>query len=85
MGCIYILQINSFLKVERLAGHSNLHINISRSVLCNISPAGYFPPSHITKSIKNTQYNLFLYISFVRAVGNSQNVSVGVQTLTAAN
>ena len=73
------------LKIERLATHSYFHRNISRSAVRNISLVGPFPPSPISNSTKTTAKYIFLYISSVRMVHNSQNVSAGLQKLTFAD
>ena len=50
-----------------------------------LSLAGTFPISLITNYTKNAVLYIFLYISFVKLVCNSQDGSVGLQNITIAN
>ena len=79
------IYITNCLESLNACSHSYLHLNISHYAVCNISLSGSFPASLISNCIKNTVQYIFIYISCVRLVRNSQNVTVGFQKLTSAN
>ena len=79
------IYITNCLESLNVSSHSYLHRNISHYAVCNISLSGSFSASLIRNCIKNTVQYIFLYISCVRLVRNSHNVTVGFQKLTLAN
>ena len=77
--------ITNCLEILNACSHSYLHLNISHYAECNIPLSCSFSASLISNCIKNTVQYIFLYISCVKMVRNSQNVTVGFQKLTFAN
>ena len=79
------IYITNCLESLNACSHSYPHLNISHYAVHSISLSGFFPASLISNCIKNTVQYIFLYISCVRLVHNSQNVTVGFQKLSFAH